>query len=172
MIRSALAFSALVLSLAISAVPASAQDRELLGTFRAWNAFSEVSDGNTLCYAVAIPEDTELSRRGRQRGDVYFFITTWEGTDLQNQVNVVMGYPLDEDSTPTIRIGNESFEMFGRGERAWLLDEGQTGALLNAMRRGSRMTVSGRSERGTDSSDQYSLLGATAALDSMGEACR
>jgi len=172
MTRTALALFALSLVFFGLSAPAFAQDRDLIGTFRDWNAFREVQDGNTVCYAVAIPNESELSRRGRQRGDIYFFVTSWEELGVHNQVNVVIGYPLDEDSIPMIRVGGSSFEMFGRGDRAWLLDESQTNALLSAMRQGSRMTVSGRSERGTESTDSYSLLGATAALQAASDACR
>ncbi len=174
--RSPLGIFSLFLVLAGLGGPALAQERELLGTFRDWNSFRETQDGSTVCYAVAIPDETQLSRRGRQRGDVYFFVTTWKELGVRNQVNVVIGYPIDEDSTPTIRIGNESFEMFGRNVnetgRTWLLDADETSALLGAMRRGARMTVTGRSELGTDSTDQYSLLGATDALASASGACR
>jgi len=171
MTRIALVVLTLILSLSGFSSGAFAQDRELIGTFRDWNAFREVQDGNTVCYAVAIPDDTELSRRGRQRGDVYFFVTSWKELGFHNQVNVVIGYPVDEDSTPMLRIGGQSFEMFGRGERIWLLDDSQTNQVMSAMRQGSRMTVDARSERGTDSSDSYSLLGATAALQAASDAC-
>ncbi len=170
--RSALGLFALFLFAVGLGGPAFAQNRELLGTFQDWNSFRETQGDNIVCYAVAIPGESQLSRRGRQRGDVYFFVTTWKELDVRDQVNVVVGYPIDEDSTPTIRIGNETFEMFGRGDRTWLMDSDQTDELLGAMRRGSRMTVTGRSERGTDSTDNYSLLGATAALQSASGACR
>lgn len=172
MTRIAPALFALALSLCGFSTGAFAQDRELIGTYRDWNAFREVQDGNTVCYAVAIPDESELSRRGRQRGDVYFFVTSWKELGFRNQINVVVGYPVDEDSTPMLRIGGESFEMFGRGERVWLLDDGQTARVMSAMRQGSRMTVEARSERGTESSDSYSLLGATAALQAASDACR
>lgn len=172
MTRIALASFALLLTLFGLSVPALAQDRELLGTFRDWNAFREVQDGNTVCYAVAIPDETELSRRGRQRGDIYFFVTSWRELGFRNQVNVVIGYPIDEDSTPMLRIGGESFEMFGRGDRVWLLDDTQTDRVMSAMRNGSRMIVTGRSQSGTESTDGYSLLGATAALEAASNACR
>lgn len=171
MTRTALALFALSLAIFGFQGPVLAQDRELIGTFRDWNAFRENQGGNTVCYAVAIPDDSQLSRRGRQRGDVYFFVTSWQELGVSNQVNVVMGYPLDEESTPRIQVGGSSFEMFGREERAWLLDEGETNELLSAIRRGSRMIVTGRSEMGTESTDGFSLLGATAALEAASGAC-
>lgn len=172
MSRFTLASFALVLALLGFTAPAFAQDRDLLGTFRDWNAFREVQDGNTVCYAVAIPDESELSRRGRQRGDIYFFVTSWKELGFRNQINVVIGYPVDEDATPMLRIGGESFEMFGRGDRVWLLDDTQTDRVMSAMRNGSRMIVSGRSQSGTESTDEYSLLGATAALQAASDACR
>lgn len=170
--RSILALIGSALFLFGLCAPALAQERELIGTFRDWNSFRENQDGDTVCYAVSVPDESELSRRGRQRGDVFFFITTWKDLDVSDQVNVLLGYPVDEDSTPTIRVGNENFEMFGQGDRIWLMDAEQTTSLLGAMRRGSRMTVSARSGRGTESSDQYSLLGATAAMESAVQACQ
>ena len=172
MTRIAPAFLTLFLVLFGTTAPAFAQDRELLGTYRSWNTFREDVDGATMCYAVAIPEEQSLSRRGRQRGDVFFFITSSPARDVANQVNVVIGYPIDEDSTPMIRIGNEDFEMFGQGNRTWLREDDQTNALLSAMRRGSRMTVTGRSSSGTDSTDRYSLMGVSAALDSIRDGCQ
>lgn len=172
MTRIAPVFLALALVLFGFTAPAFAQDRDHLGTFRDWNAFRETLDGTTTCYAVAIPDEQQLSRRGRQRGDVFFFVTNWRDRGVPSQVNVIIGYPLDEDSTPMIRIGGDSFEMFGRGNRAWLRDNEEVDELMSAMRRGSRMVVTGRSAQGTDSTDEYSLLGVSAALDSISTACQ
>lgn len=162
---------ALVISLMFGG-SAMAQERELLGSFRDWNAFRDSLDGQAFCYAVSIPEQARLSRRGRQRGEVFFFVSHLPARNIANQPEAILGYPVDEGSTPTIRIGGDTFEMFGRGERIYLLDEGETSALLSAMRQGSRMIVNARSERGTESTDEYSLLGATAALESAAEACQ
>ncbi len=162
---------ALVILLAMGG-SAMAQERELLGSFRDWNAFRDSLDGQPFCYAVSIPDQARLSRRGRQRGEVFLFVSHLPARNIANQVEAILGYPVDEGSTPTIRVGNESFDMFGRGERIYLLDESDTPQLLSAMRAGSRLIVNARSERGTESTDEYSLLGATAALESAAEACQ
>ena len=44
-------------------------------------------------------------------------------------------------------------------------------ALVEAMKRGSSMTVRGTSTRGTYSLDTYSLKGFTAAIEAMRDAC-
>jgi len=169
--RIALALFAFTLSVMSFNTVAFAQERELIGTFRDWNAFRESDGSNTYCYAVAIPDEARLSRRGRQRGEVFFFVTSWRELGIQNQINVVLGYPIDEEASHMLRIDNEAFELYGQAERAFLLDESATGRLLGAMQRGSRMIVTARSSRGTESTDGYSLLGATAAMEAASEAC-
>jgi len=171
MTRIALALLVFAATLIGSPLSALAQERELIGTFRDWNTFREIDGGNTLCYAVAIPDEAQLSRRGRQRGEIFFFVNTWKELGLSNQVNIALGYPVDPEATHMLRIGNEAFELFGQEEWAFLMDEGETGRLLGAMRRGSDMLVSARSTRGTESTDSYSLFGATDALQAASEAC-
>ncbi len=172
MTRIALALFAIMAALTGMGGSALAQERELIGTFRDWNAFRDTDGGNTFCYAVAIPDETQLSRRGRQRGEIFFFVTSWKELGRSNEINVFVGYPIDEEARHMLRIGNEAFELFGQGERAFLMEETQTDQVLSAMRRGSRMIVTARSALGTESTDGYSLLGATAALQAASDACR
>ena len=44
--------------------------------------------------------------------------------------------------------------------------------LVGAMKAGTRMTVKGVSQRGTNTSYSYSLSGITAALDAVAKACK
>ena len=44
--------------------------------------------------------------------------------------------------------------------------------MVEAMRKGSDVTVKGVSERGTESTDQYSLKGLSQALDRAAQECK
>jgi hypothetical protein len=70
-----------------------------------------------------------------------------------------------------VKIGNREFMLFTRGEHAWTKSQEADQALINAMKRGSNMTVRGTSLKGTYSLDTYSLLGFTAAYEAMVNAC-
>jgi hypothetical protein len=61
--------------------------------------------------------------------------------------------------------------LFTRGEHAWTKSREADEALINAMKRGSNMTVRGTSAKRTYSLDTYSLLGFTAAYQAMVDAC-
>ena len=56
-------------------------------------------------------------------------------------------------------------------EWAWLDNETRQGALVNAMKRGNELVFKGTSERGTLTTDSYSLKGATAAMKAIDKAC-
>ena len=55
---------------------------------------------------------------------------------------------------------------------AWLKDTSDEDRMATAMRRGSSMTIKGTSQRGTLTTDRYSLSGVTAALNKIDETCR
>ena len=62
--------------------------------------------------------------------------------------------------------------MFTRGENAWNYDTKADRSMIKAMKAGSRMVVKGRSQRGTQTTDTYSLSGFTAAFNAISNACK
>ena len=72
----------------------------------------------------------------------------------------------------TVEIdGAGSFTMFTDKDSAWIENPTQETALIAAMQKGSKMTVVGKSRRGTVTTDSYSLSGISAALDAMAKEC-
>ena len=73
----------------------------------------------------------------------------------------------------TVDIDGTKFKMFTR--RSHPTPPGpmpdQEAALVEAMKKGTKMTVTGTSQRGTVITDTYSLSGVTAALDAIAKEC-
>lgn len=144
--------------------------REFLGGYRDWDAFKERrADGETICYMISVPKDSQP--RNVRRGEIYVIITHWPKAQIRNQVNVVVGYPLRENSKATASVDGRAFEMFTQGERAWAYDDKQDTDMTTAMKSGLRLVVKGTSSRGTNTTDNYSLSGFTAAHNAITEAC-
>ena len=61
--------------------------------------------------------------------------------------------------------------MVTDGEGAWLADTSGEAAFVEAMKAGSTLTVKGTSQRGTNTTDTYSLGGVTAAMQEIDKAC-
>ncbi|MEX1147770.1 MAG: invasion associated locus B family protein [Sphingomonadales bacterium] len=163
-------FSGLGLNTAIAQSPGQSAGREFLGGYRDWDAFKERrADGETICYMISVPKDTAPANV--RRGEIYAIITHWPKAEIRSQVNVVVGYPFRENSTASAAVDGRAFQMFTQGERAWAYDDKQDRDMTNAMKRGARFVVKGTSSRGTNTTDNYSLSGFTAAHNAITQAC-
>ena len=68
-------------------------------------------------------------------------------------------------------ISGTTFEMFTEGEWAWPATTADDAKIITAMKRGASAVLSGRSGRGTNTKDTFSLLGFTAAVEDAAKRC-
>ena len=160
---------AALVALALGAAGAAAQAPKLLGKDKDWGAYSAKVDGGTTCYVLSRPKDQRP--KNVRRDPVYFFITARPKDKIRNQVSVITGYPYKKDSRTTVEIGAAKFTLFTRDDKAWIEDIAKQDKLVAAMKAGATMIVRGTSQRGTNTTDRYSLSGVTAALARMAKAC-
>lgn len=147
-----------------------AQNIKAIGTFSSWTAFTHGDGGSLLCFATAQPTKQEPS--GAKRNPAFVYISSWPKDGVKAEVSVRVGYPLKGGSDVTMAIGNASFKLFAHGDRAYIADAGEEVKLLDIMRKGSSMTVVGTSERGTTTTDTYSLAGISQALQAVATNCK
>lgn len=164
------------LFLAVPPPPAAAQAKPRpIGSFTDWEAFTYGDGQNRTCYVVSRPKSTEPE--GVRRGDIYTMISHRPADKVRNEVSIYGGYPFRKDTPVQVAVGSNRFELvtFAEGgyeETAWAPDADADQRLVEAMKRGYTMTVVGVSERGTRTTDTYSLSGVTAALRTIDEACK
>ncbi len=68
-------------------------------------------------------------------------------------------------------VDGKAYELFTQGENAWLEKPADETRMVEAMKAGSTLTVVGKSNRGTTTTDRYSLTGFTAAHNAISKAC-
>ncbi len=178
MIRAAGTFAlAFALTLAvIAAVPlggpahaANAQDIERLGKFQHWRAFTYTENGNRVCYMASEPQKEEGDYD--RRGEVYAMVTHQPARGTKDVVSFVIGYPFKKQSRVTVDIDGKKFTLFTHEDTAWAADKKTDKALVRAMIRGRQMVVKGVSNKGTETTDTYSLMGFTDAHNAIDDAC-
>lgn len=153
-------------------LPGTAQaagDATLIGAFKDWKAYSFADNGKKVCFMSAKP--TEQKGKFKKRGDVLLFVTHWPAQNNRNVVSVSAGYPYKTNSEATILVGGNTFKLRTEGEMAWTQDQAADDAIAAAIRKGSTLEVKGTSQRGTDTTDVYSLKGSSAALDAITKEC-
>lgn len=169
MLRRFAAATLILLATAGTAV-AQTETAERVVTLDAWSVYVAQSANGRVCFAVSQPQNTAPT--GVNRGAIYFMLSSWPALNIRNEAYVIIGYPFAEESTVTVTIDNdETFQFFTVDERAWLIDIERGNELVVAMQRGLEMVVRGRSARGTDTTDTYSLRGVTAAINRAQQEC-
>jgi hypothetical protein len=159
-------------------VPGFAQDGEPFARFQYWDLHVLDEPAGKTCIVASRPiesQPTTVVRNGQQvaivRSAITFMITDWPADGLQNEVHVQMGYPLAGDVSVTVDDEATFTMTITDNEGAWLPTAVEDNLLTAAMMRGRTMAVRGRSTRGTDTVDTYSLYGVTDALARAAEEC-
>lgn len=149
---------------------------ELLGEFSDWKAFKSTDGGATVCYALAQPKKMEPA--GAKRDPIFFIVSNFPARQVKGEPSIVIGYPFKDGSKATVTVGGATFSFVtvnGGSDKsegaAWIVDSPTEQKLIAAMRGGSNMVVKGTSKRGTNTTDTYSLSGASGALDRINQEC-
>jgi hypothetical protein len=144
----------------------------LLGTYGDWGAYTASPGGKKMCFALAKPGKSETVPPNRPRDPSYLFISSRPAEKVKDEVSIIIGYGFKPNSDATIDLGGASYDMYTQGDGAWVKNAAEEPRLVDAMRKGTDMTVKGESARGTATTDVYSLKGLAQALDKVGEECR
>ncbi|MDD7909389.1 invasion associated locus B family protein [Pseudovibrio exalbescens] len=158
------------MALGISGAAAHAQSANLVKQNRDWGAYTFSGQNGKICYAVSKP--TQLLPTDRNHGDVFFFVSTRPNEQVNNEPSVIVGYNFREGSTVTANVDGTTFTMFTKGDGAWVQNAAEEQRLINAMKAGREMTISGVSGRGTQTTYKFSLSGITASINDANAACR
>ena len=162
--------------LALSALPgrahAQADQPTLLGTYGDWGAYTATPAGKKVCFSLSKPKSSTTTPAGRKRDQAFLFVSTRPAENVRHEVSVIIGYAFKESTEATAEIGTAKFAMYTQKDGAWIKNMAEEARLLDAMRKGSDITVKGTSARGTSSTDQFSLKGLPQALDRTDQACK
>ena len=158
-------FSSLSLLVAVFAAGPAFAQATAVGQHRDWGTYSYQSENGKVCYAMSVPKQKQPA--SLDHGDIFFFVSQKPGQNVAYEPQFITAYDLQEGSKVTVTVGGRSFSMFTQGKSAWVENAAEEPQLIAAMRAGSDMRISAKSGRGNDTNYTFSLLGLTAALNSI-----
>jgi hypothetical protein len=170
-----LATASLLLTLLASALaspcPAMAQSTRQVGRTGDWAVYAHDGNGSRICFAVSPAKSSEPAQvAGREAPHV--FISGWPKDGIKAEVSIKIGYSFKKATPATVTIGPASFRLFTLNDRAFVGDATDELKLIEAMKRGSTMTVIGTPERGPQTKDTFSLQGISQALQLVAGGCQ
>ena len=155
------------------AATAQQQSENRVAATSDWAVYVEASPRE--CWAVSAPVETRNTRDGAvvdvNRGDIQMLIFYRPSDNIAGQVMFAGGYPFAPGSSVALTIGGTNYELFTDGNFAWPASAADDASIIAAMKRGADATAVGRSARGTQTSDKFSLIGFTAAVDEAANRC-
>jgi len=152
-----------------AATAAPAIKARLLAKIGDWSVFIYDDSGGRVCFAAAAPAD--MQPKTAKRTPVVFYVTTWQKDGVRNEVSVKLGYSMKAKSAAAVTAGGQHFALPGDDDKAYAKDVSEEQKLLAAMAGGGTMVVKATSAKGTATTDQYSLEGASGAVRKLQEAC-
>lgn len=155
-----------------AAAPAAAQGQpqsKAVAQFGDWSVYVSTSSPK-VCYAISQPKTR--APEGLKRDPAYFFISTRPGENVKNEVTVTVGFPLKDGSDATLTVGAATLQLYTKDQGAWVRNVADEAKLVEAMKRGKDLTVASTSLRGNVTTDKYSLVGLSQALDRVAQECK
>jgi invasion protein IalB len=152
------------------ATPVHAQQATFKEKQGDWSVYAYDAGAKKICFTVAQPRSKKPTNV--KRDPVYFYVSNWPKAKVTNEISVKMGYPLKPGVPAEIKIGDKKFAMFTKAEGAYVEKAAVEQQVVAAMKAGTTMVIQGRSTRGTLTTDEYSLVGISKALETSAKACK
>ena len=147
----------------------SAEDLKSIGKFKDWETFTVTENDNKICFAQSIP--ILRAPKKFERNPSRLFITFRPSEDMKDEVSATSGYTFQKEKIVKAKTGKKTYDFFSREEFAWILDTEEEQRFIKAMKKASRVMIIGRTEKGKQTIDHYSLMGFTKAYDTAKKNC-
>ncbi len=140
---------------------------ESLGRTRAWEAVKDTEKG--ICYIISFPTRSEGAYT--RRDPVYLTVSIRPKENVHGEIGFYAGYPYGTQAV-TFTVGDKNHKLTPKGEWAWTKSSNEDAALLKDMIAGNNLVVKGYSQRGTLTTDTFSLSGVTASWNKIKDSCK
>ena len=147
----------------------SAEDLKSIGKFKDWETFTVTENSNKICFAQSIP--ILRAPKKFERNPSRLFITFRPSEDIKDEVSATSGYTFQKEKIVKAKTGKKTYDFFSQEEFAWILDTEEEQRFIKAMKKASRVMIIGRTEKGKQTIDHYSLMGFTKAYNTAKKNC-
>jgi invasion protein IalB len=162
------AFAAVAACLCAFGAGADAQTRAAK-RYGDWRVLAHEGEDGRICFATATPKVSDPSSAS---AGAHFYISAWPRDGVRAEISVKTSQPLKPNAPASIAIDKVFYKLFSKGDRAYVIDPTDELKLLDAMKKGTTVTVIAQSETGVVSKDTYSLAGISQALQAVSGGCK
>ena len=147
----------------------SAEEIKKIGKYKDWQVMIVTDDSGKVCFAQSSPI---LQAPKSNKRDAKLFVAFRPNEKIINEVSVTGGYEFNNKNSVTATSGKNKFKFDIKEQGfAWIADTKVEFRMINKMKKGSRIMITGYNQKGSQTIDHYSLLGFTKAYNTVKKAC-
>ena len=140
---------------------AIAEEVKKIGKFKDWEAIVIKNNSKIVCFAQSKP--VLQSPKSYQR-EARLFVSFRPNENISNEISITAGYKFNNENSIIAKSGKFKYKFdIAQENFAWMADNKMEKKMINTMKKGSRIMVSGHNQKGSQTIDHYSLLGFTKA---------
>ena len=147
----------------------SAEDLKSIGKFKDWETFTVNENNNKICFAQSIP--ILRAPKKFERNPSRLFVSFRPTKDIKDEVSATSGYTFQKEKIVKAKSGKKTFDFFAQENFAWILDTRVEQKFIQAMKKASRVMIIGRTDKGKQTIDHYSLMGFSKAYNTAKKNC-
>ena len=148
---------------------AIAEEVKKIGKFKDWETMVIKSDTNLVCFAQSKPV---LQSPKSYKREARLFVSFRPNEKIANEISITAGYKFNNENSITAKSGKYKYKFdIAQENFAWMADNKIEKKMINTMKKGSRIMISGYNQKGSQTIDHYSLLGFTKAYSAAKKSC-
>jgi len=147
----------------------SAEELKSIGKFKDWETFAVNENNNKICFAQSIP--ILRAPKKFERNPSRLFVSFRPIEDIKDEVSTTSGYSFQKEKIVKAKSGKKTFDFFAQENFAWILDTEEEQKFIQAMKKASRVMIIGRTDKGKQTIDHYSLMGFSKAYNTAKKNC-
>ena len=147
----------------------SAEDLKSIGKFKDWETFTVTENNNKICFAQSIP--ILRAPKKFERNPSRLFVSFRPTEDIIDEISATSGYTFQKEKIVKAKTGKKTFNFFAQENFAWILDTEEEQKFIQAMKKASRVMIIGRTDKGKQTIDHYSLMGFSKAYNIAKKNC-
>ena len=148
---------------------AIAEEVKKIGKFKDWETIVIKNDSKLVCFAQSKPV---LQSPKSYKREARLFVSFRPNEKILNEISITSGYKFNNQNSITAKSGKFKYKFdIAQENFAWMADNKIEKKMINTMKKGSRIMVSGYNQKGSQTIDHYSLLGFTKAYKAAKKSC-
>ena len=146
-----------------------AEEVKKIGKFKDWETMVIKNNSELVCFAQTKPV---LQSPKNSPREARLFVSFRPNEKISDEISITAGYKFNNKNSITAKSGKKKYKFdIAQENFAWIADNKQEKKMIKAMKKGSRIMITGYNQEGSQTIDHYSLIGFTKAYGAAKKNC-